>query len=182
MTLFKNLTDTELILAYQQSQDARAFGELYNRYNKKVYLYCNKILKNREDAYDVTQDIFVKISVSILKLKDPNTLVKWLFLVARNACLDLIQKNKRSSTTTLESEDLIPEDVFDMEAALGKEELFNKMESALNQLKPEDKTFLEAKYFHGKSVKDLTQTYGMSASAVKMRLMRTRQKVQNLSL
>jgi len=56
MGTFRHLTDTDLVVTYQNTNNALAFGELYNRYNEKVFLYTTKILKNREQAMDLTQD------------------------------------------------------------------------------------------------------------------------------
>lgn len=180
MTVFKNLTDAELVTAYQNNSDARAFGELYNRYNKKVFLYVMKILKNREDALDVTQDIFIKISKSLHTMKDAQAFIKWLFLVARHAAIDYAIKNKRTKTSFIENVEEPAQEEFDLEAALSKEEQFQNMQDAMCQLPADDKAILTDKYIKGKSVKALMVDYGLSSSAIKMRLMRSRNRMNGM--
>ena len=181
-TVLKNLTDAELVLVYQNDSDARAFGELYNRYNKKVFLYVLKILKNREDALDITQDIFIKISKSLHSMKDAQAFIKWLFLVARNASIDFAVKNNRTKTSSLETAEEQIEEDFDMEEALLQEDRYDSMATAMSELPSEDKAILTDKYFNGKSVKELTINYNLSSSAVKMRLMRSRQRLNHLTI
>ncbi len=181
MTSFKDLTDAEVVTAYQKDSDARAFGELYNRYNRKVFLYVQKILKNREDSLDVTQEIFIKVSKSIHDMKDAQAFVKWIFLVARNAAIDYAVKQKRNRTNSLENVEEPTEEDFDMDLALLREDQYQNMEAALAELQAEDRAILTDKYFNDKSVKELMSDYGLSSSAVKMRLMRSRQKLNNLA-
>ena len=181
MTLLKNLTDAELVMAYQKDSDARVFGELYKRYNRKVFLYVQRILKNREDALDVSQEIFIKISKNLHDIKEAQAFIKWLFLVARNAAIDYAVKKNRTKTSSLENIEEPEDEEFDMDSALLKEDQYRNMQAAMNELHPQDKSILTDKYFNDKSVKELMTDYGMSSSAIKMRLMRSRQKLNQLT-
>ncbi|MGK0365331.1 MAG: RNA polymerase sigma factor (sigma-70 family) [Saprospiraceae bacterium] len=181
MTLLKKLTDAELVMAYQNDSDTHVFGELYNRYNRKIFLYVQKILKNREDALDVTQEIFIKISKSLHDIKEAQAFIKWLFLVARNAAIDYAVKKNRTKTSSLENVEEPEDEEFDMYSALLKEDQYCNMQAAMSQLQREDKAILTDKYFNDKSVKELMTDYGMSSSAIKMRLMRSRQKLNLLT-
>ncbi len=182
MVSFKNLTDAELVRAYQKDSDAHAFGELYIRYNKKVFLYVQKILKNREDALDLTQEVFIKTSKSLHDIKEAQAFIKWLFLVARNAAIDYAVKKNRTKTSSIESAEEPLDEEFDMDFALLKEDQYRNMQVAMSQLQPEYKAILTDKYFNDKSVKELMTDYGMTSSAIKMRLMRSRQKLNQLTL
>ncbi len=182
MTTFKELNDEQLVLTYQCTNDAAAFGELYQRYNKRVFLYCVKVLDNREDAMDLTQDIFVKIADQLLRLKDAAAFVKWLFRIAHNDCMDILTKNKKHQSTSIDSIQELEADVFDEEIALLKDQEIEQMESALTQLPEKEKSLLTEKYFEGKSVKDLMNKYQLSKSAVKMRLARSREKLKVASV
>ena len=181
MTL-RNLSDEALITMYQENQDAQAFGELYNRYNQKVMLYCTKILGDRNNALDVTQDLFIKVSEKLGQLKEKVTFVKWLFTIAYNDCMNFVKKQKRFATTSTEILNNRENDVIDLEEKEMEEVKLSKMETAMQFLATDERTMLEDKYFGNASISDLETKYGMGASAVKMRLARSRNKVKRLMM
>jgi RNA polymerase sigma factor (sigma-70 family) len=171
-----------LVITYQKTKEPAAFGELYLRYNQKVFLYCAKILGNRENAMDLTQDIFVKISDQLIRLKDPAAFVKWLFRIAYNDCMDVLTKNKKRQCAALDTIKEPEADLFDEENTILKDKEMEQMETAMTQLPEKDKSFLTEKYFEGKSVQDLMDKYELSKSAVKMRLARSREKLKLASV
>lgn len=178
MTTFKQFTDTQLVAIYQQTHAAGAFGELYVRYHEKVFLYCTKILKNSHMALDLTQDIFLKITKKILKLKSAETFVKWLFTIAKNHCMDSLRKKKRMAFHLIDNAVDVPADQVDVESVLAKEQQLTALEFAMKHLTQEEINLLKDRYFNKTSVLDLATKYQLSESAVKMRLLRTRKKLE----
>ncbi len=178
MTNFKLLTDTELVIIYQKKQDSMAFGELYNRYNQKVFLYGVKLLKDRATALDLTQDLFIKIATQIKNLKEPVTFVKWLFRIAHNDCINILKKQSKYKTTEWSLTYDRVEEQFDEENALEKEDQMNRLTSAMNIMSPIDQAILMGKYYEKKSVAELQTIYDLSESAVKMRLNRSRTRLK----
>jgi RNA polymerase sigma-70 factor (ECF subfamily) len=79
------------------SGDVQALGLLYERFRRPIYSYTYRLLGNREDAADVTQDVFVRLCVAWEKLRDRDHLGVWLHHVATNLCLDLLRQRKRLS-------------------------------------------------------------------------------------
>jgi len=180
MKLLKNTSDTDLILTYQQTKDSAAFGELYTRYNQKVFLYCAKIVKDREKALDLTQDLFIKISIKLEGLQEPMTFVSWLFRIAHNDCIELLRKQKKNRMVSIEDCLNLGEETNNMDDLIQREKQLNQMQLALNQLPEEEKKMLLKKYMEEKSIIDLTEEYGLSQSAVKMRLSRSRDKAKSI--
>lgn len=175
------LTDTQLVAIYQKNEEPKYFGELYQRYYQKVYHYCLAKVKDREDAYDITADTFVKLATKVKGLKNPELFVAWLFKIANNACMDSFKKKGR--TTFVDHNDF-----FDLEDEGGellaekvvREEELSALDQILGNLDLETKALLINKYFNNKSVEDLEQEMGISKSAVKMRLARGRNKIAEL--
>ena len=174
------LTDAQLVTIYQKNQDPIYFGELYNRYYKKVYHYCLGKLKDRDDAYDVTTDIFLKLITKIVGLRNPELFIAWLFRMASNACIDKFKVNhKKTYTIDAKAFDLV-NDESGLEAFMLKEEQLEMLDTILDQLDVNTKTLLVDKYCKGKSIEELEKEMGLSKSAVKMRLARGREKIAAL--
>ena len=182
MENYKNLTDTELVNLYQITEDREAFGHLYYRYNQKTFLYCAKILSNRDKAMDVTQEVFIKVSTNINKLQDACTFVKWLFTIAHNACMDLLKKENRYRYRALDLYDAADTDARDFEEVLRKEQQLDCLNEVLQVMPDKYRAFLEEKYVQGLSIAELMTKYALSESAVKMRLSRSRDRLKDMVL
>ena len=77
--------------------DAQALSLLYERFRRPIYSYTYRLLGNREDAADVTQEVFLRACLSWESLRDRDHLGVWLHHVATNVCVDLIRRRKRLS-------------------------------------------------------------------------------------
>jgi len=182
MIALTQLTDTQLVSIYQKSQDPAYFGELYRRYYTKVYYYCLGKVKDRDDAYDITANTFVKLTKKILGLKNPELFIAWLFKVANNACMDCLKKRGKTVRVEESSFNNLVQDDQGVEKMIMKEAQLNRLDEVLHELDFETKMLIVNKYFNGKSVKDLEKELGLSTSAVKMRLARGREKIASLFL
>jgi RNA polymerase sigma factor (sigma-70 family) len=77
--------------------DAQALSILYERFRRPIYSYTYRLLGNREDAADVTQEVFLRACISWDSLRDRDHLGVWLHHVAANLCVDLIRRRRRLS-------------------------------------------------------------------------------------
>jgi RNA polymerase sigma-70 factor (ECF subfamily) len=180
MRTYKELTDGQLVTSYQDTQNSDAFAEIYDRYNQKVFAYSLKILADRDNAMDVTQDVFLKVSHNIEKLKDACTFVKWLFIIAHNLCIDLLKERSHGRCIGLENSEVLEAEIFNVEEALLKEKEIEYMEIVLDRMPEKDRVLVVEKYFQKMSILDLMEKYGISESAVKMRLSRSRDKLKEM--
>ncbi len=182
MISLKQLTDNQLVTIYQQSQDNIYFGELYNRYYKKIYHYCLGKVKDRDNAYDITSDTFVKLISKIQGLRNPELFIAWLFKIANNACIDCLKSKGKTYSVENKSFYHLEDDQEGLQQAVVKDDLLNKLDLILENLDIDTKALLMERYFNGKSVRDLERELGISKSAVKMRLARGRNKIGELLL
>jgi len=172
MTTFGALTDQELIQHFLATQESGALDFLYHRYYHKVFCYCLSVIKNHDDAQDVTQDIFLKVSANVHKLKNTDLFIAWLFRIAHNQCMDFLELQKRGRVAAITAENDVAEIDFDEEEAWAQDRLMEQIDQALHSTAAEIKDLLIARYFYKKSITDLQKEYGLSESAVKMRLLR----------
>ena len=167
-------TDEELIEAFQETHSNAFFSELYTRYHEKVTLYCIKALGNLTQAEDVSQEVMLKAFEKIESLRNPGLWVAWLFSIARNQVLNL---HKQKSRWHFEGEELaykVVDRSDDIDQKLEKE--FKLM--ALPQLlESPEMRILKLKYIEGNSIEELCSQMHLKESAVKMKLLRARQKV-----
>lgn len=98
------LSDGELVLQ-AQSGDQYAFAELYDRYFDRVYDFLTRMMRNRSEAEDVTQDTFIRAMNSLERLDNPSSFKSWLFTIARNTALNRIEKAGRSRPMPVVGED-----------------------------------------------------------------------------
>ena len=91
--IFRAVEDADLI-----RQAARGSVEAYNllvsRWEKRIYNYLLRIAGNREDALDLTQDVFLKAYQSLRKLDDPERFAPWLYRIAHNEAYSMFRKRR----------------------------------------------------------------------------------------
>ncbi len=170
-----------LVITYQTTQCNKAFGELYEMFYSQLFDYVCKIANNADDAFDITQEAFIKAAQELHKLKVPITFRFWLFRIAKHMCMKNHRKIAKQSYDSYE-EDFASQD-YSTSEAIEKDELLEKMTLILSTLSKEDQQLLLAKYSEGKSIKEIMESTSLASSTVKMKLMRARIKVaQQLSV
>lgn len=89
------LSDGQLVQRAQAGEQD-AFAELYERYFDRVYDFLTRMMRNRGEAEDVTQDTFIRAMSSIGNLQSTGSFKSWIFTIARNTALNRIERNQRS--------------------------------------------------------------------------------------
>jgi len=180
MSKLTTLNETQLVILYQETNSPKIIGELYNRHHKNIVTFCSKIVNKRELAKDLTQDVFIKIFQKLGQLKEPHAYLKWMYQIARNTCMDFLRVNKKMKFSELTELENLKEDTDSYDDIVRKEEMIKSVNVLLNKLKPLSKSLLVEKYYGQKTIFDLSDKYGLSNSAVKMRLLRTKKRVETM--
>jgi len=168
-----------------RAHDELAFRELVERYQNKVFSIIYGILRNQNDAEDISQQVFAKIYVSIQNFDSRSTLLTWIYKITVNECYDYLRK-KRVRKLVYES-DITEEDTRLMENSgasadrsvsvdtrLSQRELVSKL---LMKISEEDRNLILLKEVEGHSVEELAQMTGMNENTIKVKLFRARQKL-----
>ena len=172
-------TDEVLIEELKQGCNA-AYEQLYNRYYLKVFNKCYSFVRNSDDAFDLCQDIFMKTFSALGSFKGHSKFSTWLYSIAYNHCVTSLKKDKLMQYESLEGKSVWNLEICshdDVEAQIELENREQELLKALNEIPYQDKQILELKYLSNFSVKEIQTELNISKSAVKMRLMRARQKV-----
>lgn len=173
---YLTLRDEEIVVEYLRTQNVSFFNLLYDRYNNKVYAKAISMLKNEPLAEDVTQDIFVKVLLSISKFEGKSKFSTWLFSLTYNYCIDIIRKAKKQKIVNVEdynNYDNLDESQWDNEI---KETHVFRLREVLSKLDGEDTSILLMKYQDDLSIKEISEMTNKSESAVKMKILRAKER------
>ncbi len=96
----KALYDFKLVELAKEG-DQNAFAELMKRYNRSLYHVILKMVRNVDDAEDLTIEAFAKAFKNLERFKQDYTFSTWLFRIATNNCIDFIRKKKNNETFSL---------------------------------------------------------------------------------
>ncbi len=91
--IFREVEDRDLI-AKARRGNVDAHNVLVSRWEKRVYNYLLRLVRNREDALDLTQDVFLKAFQNLKKLEDADRFPAWIFRIAHNEAYSMLRKNR----------------------------------------------------------------------------------------
>jgi len=174
----QNLTDEELVKLFVETQENRHFEKLYERYSNKVYHKCLSFVKDTAKAEDLTHDIFLKLIFKLGTFKEDAKFSTWLYSITYNHCMDQLRSNKKRSEVLQEEPIEVPDDI-DLNNIFDGEDIQAKnLKTALDQLTVDEKGVLFMKYMDDLSIRDIAEIFNVTESAIKMRLLRSREKLR----
>lgn len=179
----KKQSDRQIIDCILATGDTSLFGVLYDRYANKVYRKCIGMLRNQNDAQDISHDILVKAFLNIANFEGNSSFSTWIYAISYNQCIDFLRQ--RQKNTTIDYED--NEEVLDREAddtQIAEKQLFEisveRLALLIHQLSEDDRAILLMKYQDEMSIDNIILVLNVTESAVKMRLKRARDRLRKL--
>ncbi len=162
--------------------DTQAFSVLVDVYKDLVFTLAIRMLKNREEAEEVSQDTFIKIYKALPKFKGESKLSTWIYKVAYNTCLDQIKKNNRrydevAIDSFSENQIKTLDNALD---ALEEKEQQKTIQECLQQLASKDSFLLTLFYFEELSLEEISKVVNMEANTVKVNIHRARKRLGNI--
>lgn len=164
--------------------DANAFEELVLRYEGTVYNLALRMVSNREDAADMTQETFIKAYNSLSSFRGDSKFSVWLYRICSNVCLDFLRSKSRrpqTSLTSLDDDDDVQLDIPD-HAAGPEEQLMKKLSmqsvsEGLERLPDKQRQILAMRELGGMSYAEIGQALSLEEGTVKSRIFRARKKL-----
>ncbi len=158
--------------------DSSAFEILVDKYERPIYNLAVRMTKNREDAEDLTQTVFVKAYENLKSFRPGFKFFSWIYRIAVNESLNFI--HHRNRLTDLDSKivsgDKNPEELLDAE------ELSNAIQDGLMVLNPEYRILIILKHFHMFSYNEIAYIVDIPEKKVKSRLFTARQLLRDILL
>ena len=182
-------SDEALLVKRVQERDEMAFREIVERYQAKVYSIIYGILRNRNDAEDIAQQVFAKVYFSIGNFDSRSSLLTWIYKITVNECYDYLRKKRvrklvyesdfsEEDTRKMENSDAVTEGAPGVDESLARRDLAVKL---LEKVSEEDRRLILLKEVQGHSVEELAEMTGMNENTIKVKLFRARQKLLKAS-
>lgn len=175
-------TNDQILINQIIAGDTNAFTLLVDRYKDLVFTLALRMLKNREEAEEVSQDTFIKTYRSLHKFKGDSKFSTWIYKVAYNSCLDQIKKNKKH-LNNVEINEFTEHQVKTMDNAfdaLVEEERNQLIQDCLQLLPSDDSFLLTLYYFEEQSLDEIANIVGLTANNVKVKIFRSRKKLAHI--
>jgi RNA polymerase sigma-70 factor (ECF subfamily) len=180
--------EAEMLIAVKNG-DATAYQGLVEKYQNRVYYLVYGMVRNREDAADITQDAFVKAYQKIDSFRLESSFYTWLYRIAMNLAIDFLRKRKRRGTTEFDesiaardSDGSIAElhNRTSPRKALERKQLYKQIMDALETLPADQKQVILLREVEGLSYKEISDIMGIPEGTVMSRLFYARKKMQKL--
>lgn len=182
--------DRELVDRAQRG-DTRAFEQLVIRYQRKVYAVAFGMVRNRQDALDITQEAFIKVHRYLGNFQGSSSFYTWLYRIVVNLAIDHLRKGgkgppldyddrvRRDETNTAGDPSILPSILGSNPArAAGRRELLEQMQKAIDELPPYHRAVIVMRELEGMSYKEMAKAMRVSKGTIMSRLHHARHKLQ----
>ncbi|MGE5275418.1 MAG: sigma-70 family RNA polymerase sigma factor [Acidobacteriota bacterium] len=179
----EQIESDEAVVARVLSGEDDLFGLLVRRYQTRVHAHVAKMIGHREDALDLTQEIFLKVYQALTRFNPEYKFSTWLFRIAGNAAIDHLRKKRpkvvplevpdhdgqgRLSSPEYSTQDLDPYDT------LRNVERGKAISEAIAELPLEFRELIALRHFAGLSYEEIAEVKEMPLGTVKNKLFRAR--------
>ena len=161
--IFREVEDRDLI-AKARRGNVEAHNVLVSRWEKRIYNYLLRLVRNREDALDLAQDVFLKAFQNLKKLEDPERFPAWLFRIAHNEAYSLLRKKRPEVDSEYEPR------FGEASSRMFPPELALAVEGALNRLSADQREAVVLKVYQGFKFDEMAEILECPVSTVKSRL------------
>lgn len=162
-----------------QKGDTASFACLLDKYSRQVHSLILRIVRNKEDAEELTQDVFMKVFKKIDSFKGESNFSTWIYRIAYNTAISETRKKKHEllaiDETTIDN--VSEDEVAEVLGFMSEDDQVNRLETALSRLSPDERAIILFFYMEDKSIEDIVTITGLSASNVKTKLHRIRKKL-----
>lgn len=162
--------------------NVNAYAFLIEKYKHMVFTLSIRIVKNREEAEEISQDVFVKAYTNLKSFKGDSKFSTWIYKIAYYASLDVIKRNKKQINS--ENIDEIYEgDLGVLQDALSyleEKERKSIIKKSLLKLSEDEQVILTLYYFEEMPLKEISEVVNLSLDNIKVKLFRARKKLATI--
>lgn len=183
-------SDAELVRRSQKG-DYSAFDALVTKHRGRVYAMIQNMVKNEADAWDLAQEVFVKVWKALPKFEARARFSTWMYRITHNVVYDWMRKRRMETAGELDDNLLTRESIAAgatatparnarPDEAMARRELREKIEGALHKLSPEHRETILLREVQGLEYKEIADAMDCSIGTVMSRLFYARKKLQSL--
>jgi len=157
--------------------DMTAFDELMIRYERQVYRVCYRFVNNRDDAMDLTQEVFIKAFEHLANFRRESSMKTWLYRIAMNHCINHVKKNAREFVEIKEN---IGSTRASVHSDMEEREQREQFRTLVQRLPPKQKAILEMRIHEQLSYEEIATMSGRSISTIKASVFFALEKLRKL--
>jgi RNA polymerase sigma factor (sigma-70 family) len=162
------ISESVLVKKLQSKETVEsAFKELITLYKERLYWHIRHIVKSHDDADDVLQNTFIKIYKNINNFKGDSKLFSWMYRIATNEAITLINKNAKRLQITDEETQTIAINNLAADVYFEGEEIQLKLQKAIAMLPQKQQLVFNMKYFQALKFKEISEILETSEGALK---------------
>lgn len=175
------LTDSEIIKKVLQGEQ-QLFAQLVQRYQQYVFTLTLRFIDIREDAEEISQDIFVKAYRSLADFRGDSKFSTWLFTIVRTSCITFLRK-KKLDTTSIDNERTLLQ-LENRESGFNANTIEQKsrhamLNAAIKLLSPDDAQIITLFYKGEQSLEEIGRIMGYDPNTIKVKLHRARHRLKD---
>ena len=155
--IFREVEDPDLVARARRGK-VEAYNLLVSHWEKRVFNYLLKLTRDREDALDLTQEVFLKAYQNLARLEEPSRFAPWLFRIAHNEAFSHLRRRRPDAPPEADHARLFP-----MELSLA-------VKHALGRLSEEQREAVVLKIYQGFKFEEMAEVLSCPVSTVKSRL------------
>ena len=181
-TTSKELVSPELVDRCKRGDEA-AWSELVEATHREVFTVCLRILRDRDDAAEATQDAFLKAWRGLSRFRGDAMFTTWLYRIAVNAAISKQRSRARRRMHETDTDDEMLTQLpsaASVEAAAGARIEVAELEKALGQLPEHYRTAVMLRDVYGMSIEEIARETEISATAAKVRVHRGRKRLKEM--
>jgi RNA polymerase sigma-70 factor (ECF subfamily) len=180
--------EDKTLVAKAQKGDMQAFEELVARHRDKIYARAYSMMRNEDEALDLSQEAWVKAWQRLAQFQGDSSFATWMTRVVINLCLDQLRRQKRQRAESIEAMDeesggverQMPPVTFNPTERLERGELRARIEAAMSKLSHEHRTVLVLHEFEEMEYKQIAKVMGCSIGTIMSRLFYARRRLATL--
>jgi RNA polymerase sigma-70 factor (ECF subfamily) len=180
------LIDDEMLVAQFKSGSQKAFDELMKRYERRIFGYLLRSVRNYEDAEELTLEVFFKAYRALASWEPKAKFSTWLYTIASNLAIDYHRAKSRQPVYMFEDEDVIESRLVATDISSNPEKHLEDKErgriirEAVDELSSKQKAVFMLTRYEGLQIREVAETLGIAEGTVKIHLHRAMKKLQTL--
>jgi len=159
--------DTELVKQFKNGE-IRGYNEIVRKYQKQVYWIIRKIVKDHDEADDITQEVFIKVYSALKDFREESNLFTWLYRIATNYAINHVKKVKVKNTVSFE---IVTEQVeYEEKKAdeiIDEDRRRKILEEAIETLPPQQRAVFNMRYYDDLPYEEISSILGKSVGGIK---------------
>jgi RNA polymerase sigma-70 factor (ECF subfamily) len=157
--------------------EVKAYEELVIKYETKIVSFIYNMIRNKENAEDLTQEVFITMYNKLYTYNKEYKFSNWLYQIAKNKCIDYVRKYKRVYEANVEETPEVISNEVSPEQSVEFKEVKKLVEAFINTLNEVDKQILLLRYTNERmTFVDIAEILNMGESAVKRRYYKARER------